>query len=51
MYGEEADLCLRARASRRTAGRDADATIVHYGGASEATREGKMVKLLAAKAS
>ena len=27
-----------------------EATIVHHGGASETTREGKMVKLLAAKA-
>lgn len=50
MYGEEADLCLRAR--RELAARPAvssRATIVHHGGASERTRVGKMVKLLAAK--
>jgi GT2 family glycosyltransferase len=49
MYGEDADLCLRAR---RAGGRPRvtpAATIVHHGGASEATRAGKMVKLLAAK--
>lgn len=50
MYGEEADLCLRAhRLGARPVVTPA-ATIIHYGGASEATREGKMVKLLAAKA-
>lgn len=50
MYGEEADLCLRAR--RELGARPAvtsTATIVHHGGASERTRTGKMVKLLAAK--
>jgi hypothetical protein len=52
MYGEEADLCLRAHAA--IGARPAvtpSATIIHHGGASEATREGKMIKLLAAKAS
>jgi hypothetical protein len=51
MYGEEADLCLRAR--QAIAARPAvtpHATIIHHGGASEATRSAKMVKLLAAKA-
>ncbi|MDX2156405.1 MAG: glycosyltransferase family 2 protein [Hyphomicrobiaceae bacterium] len=50
MYGEEVDLCLRARLIGARPAMTAEATIVHYGGASEATREGKMVKLLAAKA-
>ncbi len=51
MYGEEADLCLRARALGAQPAVTPEATIVHYGGASERTRAGKMVKLLAAKAS
>lgn len=49
MYGEEADLCLRAR---HLGGRPIvtpRATIVHLGGASERTRAAKMIKLLAAK--
>lgn len=50
MYGEDADLCLRARNFGARPMITPDATIVHYGGASERTRAGKMVKLLAAKA-
>ncbi len=50
MYGEEADLCLRARLFGARPIVTPTAAIVHYGGASETTREGKMVKLLAAKA-
>ncbi len=50
MYGEEADLCLRARRIGAKPMVTPEATIVHYGGASEATRSGKMIKLLAAKA-
>ncbi|MFM1817002.1 MAG: hypothetical protein RLZ98_3697 [Pseudomonadota bacterium] len=51
MYGEEADFCLRAgRVGYRPMITPA-ATIIHLGGASERTRTGKMVKLLAAKAS
>lgn len=50
MYGEEADLCLRARHLGARPAVTPDAAIIHHGGASEATREGKMVKLLAAKA-
>lgn len=50
MYGEEADLCLRAEALGARPAVTPMATIIHYGGASEATREGKLVKLLAAKA-
>jgi GT2 family glycosyltransferase len=50
MYGEEADLCLRARRIGARPLLNPHATIVHFGGASEKTRAGKMVKLLAAKA-
>lgn len=50
MYGEEADLCLRAKALGARPAVTPQARIVHYGGASERTRTGKMVKLLAAKA-
>jgi GT2 family glycosyltransferase len=49
MYGEEADFCLRSRAVGARPLVTPTATIVHYGGASEATRVGKMTKLLAAK--
>jgi GT2 family glycosyltransferase len=51
MYGEEADLCLRARALSARPIMTPDATIIHYGGASERIRADKMVRLLAAKAS
>ena len=50
MYGEDADLCLRARKLGARPRVTPDATIVHYGGASERVREDKVVKLLAAKA-
>lgn len=49
MYGEEADLCLRARRIGARPMVTPEATIIHYGGASETTRVGKMIKLLAAK--
>lgn len=49
MYGEEADLCLRARASGARPIFTPAAEIIHHGGASERTRTGKMCKLLAAK--
>lgn len=49
MYGEEADLCLRARRHGARPMVTPDATIVHLGGASETARAGKMIKLLAAK--
>lgn len=49
MYGEEADLCLRARASGFRPRMTPDATIVHHGGASEAVRADKMVRLMRAK--
>jgi len=51
MYGEEADLCLRARALGATPMVTPAATIIHLGGASERARTDKMVRLLAAKAS
>ena len=51
MYGEEADLCLRARALGARPMITPEATIVHLGGASERARADKMVRLLAAKAS
>jgi hypothetical protein len=50
MYGEEADLCLRAEALGARPMVTPDATIVHLGGASERVRADKMVRLLAAKA-
>ena len=50
MYGEEADLCLRAQQRGLRPMMTPTATIVHLGGASERTREAKMIKLLAAKA-
>lgn len=49
MYGEEADLCLRARTLGAMPAITSEATIVHYGGASERIRADKMVKLLKAK--
>ena len=51
MYGEEADLCLRARAFSAAPIVTPEATIIHYGGASERVRANKMVRLIAAKAS
>ena len=51
MYGEEADLCLRAHAFSARPMITPDATIVHHGGASEKARADKMVRLLSAKAS
>lgn len=50
MYGEEADLCLRARRIGARPMVTPEATIVHYGGASEKTRAGKLCRLLKAKA-
>ena len=49
MYGEEADLCLRARALGFRPAVTPSAEIVHYGGASEPSRGGKLVKLFTAK--
>lgn len=49
MYGEEADLCLRAHAHGARPLITPDAMIIHYGGASEKVRSDKMVRLLTAK--
>ena len=50
MYGEEADLCLRARRRGYRCLITPDAQIVHHGGASENVHADKMVRLLTAKA-
>lgn len=51
MYGEEADLCLRATRQLGAAPRvTPEATIVHHGGASERVRVDKVVRVLCAKA-
>lgn len=49
MYGEEADLCLRAAASGADPQVTPEAVIVHYGGASETVRSDMMVRLFRAK--
>ncbi|MBT8408465.1 MAG: glycosyltransferase family 2 protein [Alphaproteobacteria bacterium] len=49
MYGEETDMCLRSRALGCRPVVTPDAEIIHYGGASQAVRSEKMVRLLRAK--
>ena len=49
MYGEEADLCHRARQIGARPMITPTATIIHYGGASEAEKTDKRIKLLAGK--
>lgn len=49
MYGEEADLCLRARAFGAQPRITPEAEIVHYVGASSSVRSDKMVRLIKAK--
>ena len=49
MYGEEADLCLRAAKLGARPLFTPTASIVHYGGASERTQAGKVEKLFRAK--
>ncbi|MCR8726787.1 glycosyltransferase family 2 protein [Frigidibacter sp. ROC022] len=49
MYGEEADLCLRARAVGARPRITPTAEIVHYAGASETVRADKLVRLIKAK--
>ena len=49
MYGEEADLCLRASVVGARPKITPKATIVHIGGASEAVNKDKIIKLLAAQ--
>ncbi|MDH2328602.1 glycosyltransferase family 2 protein [Cereibacter sp. SYSU M97828] len=50
MYGEEADLCLRARAFGADPRVTPEAEIIHYVGASNALRVNKEIMLLKAKA-
>jgi GT2 family glycosyltransferase/glycosyltransferase involved in cell wall biosynthesis len=50
MYGEETDLCLRARRIGARALLCPEANIIHHGGASERARADKMVRLFRAKA-
>ena len=49
MYGEEFDLCLRAKKLGIRCLVNPDAEIIHYGGASESKRADKMCRLLATK--
>jgi len=49
MYGEEADLCLRAREIGLSPAVTPEATIIHYGGASQDVRSDKLVRLMKAK--
>lgn len=49
MYGEDADLCLRAKAAGARPRITGEAAIVHYGGASETVQSDKLVRLLEAK--
>jgi len=49
MYGEEADLCLRAKNIGANPMVTSKAVIIHYGGASEKVRADKMIRLLRAK--
>ena len=51
MYGEEVDMCLRARQKGARPRMTPTAEIVHYAGASETVRADKMVRLLRAKVS
>ena len=51
MYGEEADLCLRARPLGARPRITPEARIVHYGGASERIRADKIVRVSRAKVS
>ena len=49
MYGEEADLCLRAKKLGYSPMITPEAEIIHFGGASEKVRSDKLIKLLKAK--
>ena len=51
MYGEEADLCIRARHFGARPMMTPDATIIHYGGASEPDRAEQRIKVLASRIS
>ena len=51
MYGEEADLCLRAERDLSALPHvTPEATIIHYGGASERVRTDRVIRVLRAKA-
>jgi GT2 family glycosyltransferase len=50
MYGEEVDLCLRARACGANPLASTDIRIIHHGGASQTVREDKLVRLFCGKA-
>jgi N-acetylglucosaminyl-diphospho-decaprenol L-rhamnosyltransferase len=50
MYGEDADLCYRVWEAGYRCELFPEATIIHYGGASERKRADKMCRLLAAQA-
>lgn len=49
MYGEDADLCLRAIKNGASPVINPESAIIHYGGASERIRADKMIRLLRAK--
>lgn len=49
MYGEESDLCIRATALGARPIITPDATIVHYGAASDTVKEDKHVRLFSAE--
>jgi len=49
MYGEDADLCLRAESKGARACVTSRATIIHHGGASERVAAEKLIRLLKAK--
>ncbi|MBL7645456.1 MAG: glycosyltransferase family 2 protein [Candidatus Hydrogenedentes bacterium] len=49
MYGEDWDLCMRARALGHKCLICPEAEIVHYGGASEPLQDGRIVRLLQTK--
>jgi GT2 family glycosyltransferase len=49
MYGEDADLCLRAAKRGYCPMITPDATIVHYGGRSERSKPDKIIRLLRAR--
>lgn len=50
MYGDEVDLCLRARKLGARPKITPKATIIHYGGGSEPSSEDKLVKVLKGRA-
>jgi hypothetical protein len=49
MYGEDFDLCLRARRLGAQCLFCPDATIIHHGGASKAAESEKVIRIMAAK--